>query len=136
MTHSSDPDRPTFPDLRESIGEDPARYLHGREEWVARARIRGIRLRSTIRAWEAVERRLASREAREPRQWVLDALADREAFLEEHGEFDPEPVGLDPNLGPYPPELWEDRAPGDLPPITPHAENIAEPVTDGGESGE
>lgn len=131
---SSGPDRPKYPNVREDIGEDPARYLCRDEPWVAKARIRGIRLLETIAAWRGVERNLARREGREPRLWVIDALDERESHLREHGEFDPPVEGWDLDLGPYPPEIWEDRSAGSLPPITPHEENIADPATDGGGS--
>lgn len=132
---TTDLDRPTFDSLVDDIGEDPARYLYDRERWVALARIRGIHRHQTLRAFRAVERALASREGREPREWVMNALDARETYLDEHGEFDPDVKHEEPETGPYTPDQWE-RGTGSLPPITPHAENIARPATDGGEDGD
>ncbi|MHB9288105.1 hypothetical protein ACKVMT_13830 [Halobacteriales archaeon Cl-PHB] len=130
---ASEPDRPTYPKVKDSIGEDPARFLCRREKWVAKARIRGIHLFEIIEAWRAVERNLAVRRGKEPREWVMEALAKREAYLEDHGEVDPDPEPPEIDPGPYTPDLWKDRTAGSLPPITPHEENIARPATDGGE---
>lgn len=135
---SGDLDRPAFPNVVETIGDDPARYLYDRPRWVALARIRGLRTFDEVRAWRAVEKNLAKRKGviEEPRDWVLDALDDRETELEEHGEFDPD-VDREPfETGAYDPTLWEDRGAGALPPITPHEENIAQPVADGGQDGD
>jgi hypothetical protein len=133
--NTHDPDRPTFPALVDAIGEDPARYLYDRDRWVSLARIRGIHRFEVIEAWRAVERNLASHQGRDPRGWVMSALDEREAYLQEHGEFDPDVDYEEPETGPYTPDQWE-RDAGGLPPITPHAENIVEPVADGGEDGD
>jgi hypothetical protein len=77
--------------LEAAIGEDPARYLdrslasgNGRE--LAFARIPGIDRLEVVNAWRAAERRLATRDDREPRGKLLDLLDEREAYLQEHGE--------------------------------------------------
>jgi hypothetical protein len=79
------------------IGEDPARWLDrdlvggdpgggmDPRAWLA-VRVDGIDELAVVRAWQAVERRLAKRDGREPRQAVLDLLDDREAALREQGE--------------------------------------------------
>lgn len=83
--------RESFPQLREDLGEDPARYLDapmfidGNREpplFTAFARIRGIDRLEVANAWLAVERRLD----RGPRDPVVEALEDRIAYLEEAGE--------------------------------------------------
>jgi len=132
-----DLDRPEFPNLVEKIGDDPARYLYDRPRWVALARIRGLRTFEAVAAFRAVELNLARQKdvLEEPRDWVLAALAERKAQLEEHGEFDPDIEHEEPDLGPYTPDQWQ-RDPGGLPPITPHEENIARPATDGGKDGD
>jgi len=130
-------DRPQYPNVVESIGDDPARYLFNRSRWVALARIRGLRTFDEIEAWRAVEKNLANRMGviEEPREWVLDALDARESELEEHGVFDPDVDREPPETGPFTPDQWE-RDAGGLPPITPHEENIAQPVADGGQDGD
>jgi hypothetical protein len=131
------PDRPAFPALVEQIGDDPARYLYGRRRWIALARIRGLRTFEQVEAFRAVERSLVHQYdlRSEPREWVLEALADREAVLEDRGVFDPDVPQEPPETGPYSPGQWE-RDAGGLPPITPHEDNIAEAVADGGEDGD
>jgi len=132
-----DLDRPEYPDTVANIGEDPARYLYDRPRWVALARIRGIHKLAVVAAFRAVELNLARQQdvREEPRDWVLEVLDEREAYLEEHGEFDPDVDHAEPETGPYTPDQWQ-RDPGGLPPITPHESNIARPATDGGEDGD
>lgn len=85
-------DREEFPNLREDIGEDPARYLDHDYFLMCetiRARIRGIDSFAVLRAWEAVERRID----RGPRDKVLEWLEEREAELGEIGEREDRPDG-------------------------------------------
>jgi len=88
---ASSSERESFPQLREDLGEDPARYLDvpmfidGNREpplFTAFARIRGIDRLEVANAWLAVERRLD----RGPRDPVVEALEERIAYLEEAGE--------------------------------------------------
>lgn len=80
-THRSD--RPTYPELEEEIGEDPARYLHDPDEttW---ARIRGIVREDVLDAWYEVETDLG------PRRRVIRALNQRRKVLDGSGESDDE----------------------------------------------
>ena len=80
-----------FPNLKDDIGEDPARYLDqdlttGRE--LIEARIRGIDYLATVRAWMAVERHLGRGLGGRPRPEVIDLLQEREAVLEAEGDRD------------------------------------------------
>lgn len=88
-----------IPDLntRESVrlGENPARFLvedvtadsgDGTTGELIFARIRGIATTELVDYWEGVERWLAMRNDREPREDVLEALADRREEIETHGE--------------------------------------------------
>jgi len=50
------------------------------------ARIRGIVSTELVDYWIGVERWLAMQEDREPRDRVVDALEERKAELQEHGE--------------------------------------------------
>mgnify|MGYP000394376668 CR=1 FL=1 len=89
----------TIPDLNATeskrLGENPARVLveeididtdAGTSGELIFARIRGIETRELVDYWEGVERWLAMREDREPRDDVLDALEERRDELDEHGE--------------------------------------------------
>ncbi|OYR72730.1 hypothetical protein [Halorubrum ezzemoulense] len=77
------------------LGENPARFLveeididtgAGTTGELIVARIRGIATRELVDYWEGVERWLARREDREPRDDVLDALQERREELEANGE--------------------------------------------------
>jgi len=77
------------------LGENPARFLveeididtgAGTSGELIIARIRGIATHELLDYWEGVERWLARREDREPRDDVLDALDARREELDEHGE--------------------------------------------------
>jgi len=77
------------------LGENPARFLveeididtgAGTTGELILARIRGIATRELVDYWEGVERWLARREGRDPRDDVLDALQERREELEEQGE--------------------------------------------------
>lgn len=102
--------------IRDQIGEDPARYLDKdllepplmRTETVRRnhhdevrlipdrdvapegimaiARIRGIDKLERVRAWQAVERRLGRGSDGGPREFIMDALDEREQTLLEIGD--------------------------------------------------
>jgi len=97
MRGSVSRDRERFPELRERLGEDPARWLDaeilgtgtkhvdGRSRMV-RDRIESIDRIVVIRAWKAVERRLGRGEDGGPRSGIIDALDEREKVLEEIGE--------------------------------------------------
>ncbi|MDB2286674.1 hypothetical protein PM038_15670 [Halorubrum ezzemoulense] len=76
------------------LGENPARFLveeididtgAGTTGELIVARIRGIATRELVNYWEGVERWLARREDREPRDDVLEALQERREELEEEG---------------------------------------------------
>ncbi|MYL15686.1 hypothetical protein [Halorubrum distributum] len=77
------------------LGENPARFLveeididtgAGTSGELIVARIRGIATRELVNYWEGVERWLARREDREPRDDVLEALQERREELEEQGD--------------------------------------------------
>ena len=77
------------------LGENPARFLveeltvddgDGTTGELMLARIRGIASTELIDYWLGVERWLAMHNDREPRDRVIDALEERKAELEEHGE--------------------------------------------------
>ena len=82
-------------ELSDEYSENPARFLQepiqidvgdGTTGELMFARIRGIETIALVRYWVAMERRLASIKGRDPRERVLQALAQRERYLEEHGE--------------------------------------------------
>ena len=109
-------DRERFPELREQLGEDPARWLdwsilgeRDRERMV-RTRIESIDRIEVIRAWKAVERRLGRGEDGGPRSGIVQALDEREGVLEEIGERpDRLEVRTEPqNLAPVE-TSWPDR---------------------------
>lgn len=78
--------------MRETIGEDPGRFLDrplvdgaqhtSSPAMFIRARIRGIDRIDVVRAWIAVERRLD----RGPREHIIELLEAREVRLEAIGE--------------------------------------------------
>ena len=79
----------------ERLGENPARFLvedisadngDGTTGELMLARIRGIASVELVDYWLGVERWLAMHEDRDPRDRVIDALEERKAELEEHGE--------------------------------------------------
>ena len=86
--------RDQYPNLREDLGEDPARWLdHRLVEYGAdytdhtlsrmvRDRIHGIDRIAVVNAWIAVERNLD----RGPRRPIIQLLEKRLVYLEEHGE--------------------------------------------------
>jgi hypothetical protein len=89
----------TAPDLNaeesDRLGENPARFLveeididtgAGTTGELIVARIRGIATRELVDYWEGVERWLARREEREPREDVLEALQERREVLDEQGD--------------------------------------------------
>ena len=84
-----------FPEPSRQYGENPARFLaaelavddgDGTSGELMLARIRGIVSTELIDYWLGVENWLAMHEDREPRDRVIDALEERKAHLEEHGE--------------------------------------------------
>jgi len=83
----SSTDRARYPQLKDDVGEDPARFLDHdlvSTEWsaIVESRINGIDRLPVLRAWLAIERRLD----RGPRDYVIDLLDERERFLQEHGD--------------------------------------------------
>jgi hypothetical protein len=71
----SDPDYRTFPDVKERIGEDPARFLSPKTDRDPAPRIRGITDRETAAAWLAVCRQLGcSRRIERALEERVDAL--------------------------------------------------------------
>ncbi|MEZ3163267.1 hypothetical protein ABNG03_00155 [Halorubrum sp. RMP-47] len=100
-THTPDPSL----ELSAEHGENPARFLDveihvdsgsGTSGELMFARIRGIQTIALVRYWVAMERRLASIRDRDPRERVLQALAQRERYLDEHGEGLPQ-TGMTPS---------------------------------------
>lgn len=84
---------PWSENLKDDIGEDPARYLavdRLDDLRLARARIQGIDYLAVLRAWGAVERRLHDRgEVTEHhREKVSGWLDEREEELSEVGDRD------------------------------------------------
>lgn len=84
--------RRRFDDLKDDIGEDPARWLdwdlirHEDRRNIALTLIDSIDTIERIRAWKAVERALAVEHDREPRSKIIQRLDQREEWLELHGE--------------------------------------------------
>ncbi|WP_424001216.1 hypothetical protein ACOZ4I_15765 [Haloarcula salina] len=78
--------------LRDQIGEDPARWLdwdllsHADRREMVFDLIDGMDSLQRVRAWRAVERRLAARDDRDPRAKIMQRLDQREEWLELHGE--------------------------------------------------
>ncbi|QRG24168.1 hypothetical protein [Halorubrum coriense] len=84
-----------FPEPALEYGENPARFLveelsvddgEGTSGELMLARIRGLETIELCGFWLAVERALANKESREPRERVERAIRERKAELEEHGE--------------------------------------------------
>lgn len=94
-------DRVEFPRLQERLGEDPAKFLDRdlvgdrNAQRMVRDRIAGIDSLEVVSAWQAVERHLADHYDREPRKGVVDALAERGQWLEEHGDRDERSTRID-----------------------------------------
>jgi hypothetical protein len=92
MRATADPDRETFPDIADEIGEDPARFLdnplvvpgESSPMLLAKARIRGIADTDTIEAWIDVETSLD----RGPRKKVIAMLNQRRAHLRDQADVD------------------------------------------------
>lgn len=70
--------------LTDDIGEDPARWLDGPLDPIPR--IRGLQTIKRVRGWIAAERLIAKRRDRQQRESILDALGQRESYLERIGE--------------------------------------------------
>jgi hypothetical protein len=85
-------ERMRCPTLVESIGEDPARWLDADlladddRASMVKTLIDGIDSLQRVRAWRAVERRLAARDDRDPRAPIMQRLDQREEWLKLHGE--------------------------------------------------
>ncbi|WP_049906597.1 hypothetical protein [Halorubrum tebenquichense] len=84
-----------FPEPAQEYGENPARFLieeltvddgDGTTGELLLARIRGLETIELCGFWLAVERALANKEGREPRDRVERAIRERKAHLEEHGD--------------------------------------------------
>ena len=84
-----------FPEPARQYGENPARFLaeelslddgDGTSGELMLARIRGVETIELCGFWLAVERALANKEGREPRERVERAIRQRKAELEEHGD--------------------------------------------------
>ncbi|MHB9286768.1 hypothetical protein ACKVMT_06980 [Halobacteriales archaeon Cl-PHB] len=118
--------------LADAIGEDPGRFLDG--PLPAKPRIQGLRTLEKVRAWRAAERKIARIRNRSPDEDILAELAERQEYLEEHGEHDPDIEPKKIETGPYPPEKWAGQSSPGASTITPHEENIARPAADGGEA--
>jgi hypothetical protein len=101
--------RRRFDELKDQIGEDPARWLdwdlftNGHRRQLVRSLIKGIDTVERVRAWKAIERRLADQDDRKPRAKIMQWLDQREEWLELHGE--------------RPDRLQERDEPRDLPPV-------------------
>lgn len=91
---NSDADRASFPDLREHVGHDPARWLdwslmdNDDQRRLVRSLIRGLNDIATVRAWMGIERRLGRGPDDGPREQVMGWLEDREAELQTRGRAD------------------------------------------------
>ncbi|WP_434521266.1 hypothetical protein [Halorubrum sp. AS12] len=117
-----------FPEPSQQYGENPARFLaedltvddgEGTSGELMLARIRGLETIELCGFWLAVERALANKEGREPRDSVEREIRERKSALEAHGE------GL-PQAGMTPAERREAAAERD-------AESVAVLVDDDGE---
>ena len=84
-----------FPEPARQYGENPARFLaeelslddgDGTSGELMLARIRGVETIELCGFWLAVERALANKEGREPRERVERAIRQRKAELEANGE--------------------------------------------------
>jgi len=84
-----------FPEPAREYGENPARFLveklsvddgGGTTGELMLARIRGLGTIELCGFWLAVEQALANKEGREPRDRVEQAIRERKAHLEAHGE--------------------------------------------------
>ena len=138
-SYEETPDRETFPKVAEEIGEDPARFLDrelvgtgdSAPAMLVKARVRGIRKLSTVRAWKAVERALGRGPDDGPREGVMRLLRQREEYIKEH-----EPDKW--RLGPHRPPEWFDTGDSD---DQERSKSALEKVrsgqlaTDGGEDG-
>lgn len=93
-------EHPSYPSIKADLGYNPARFLNHdlletgdggtteSNQMLVRAVIRGLGSVAAVRAWTVVERNLAHQvDDREPRQPVLDWLAEREAELEGQGDL-------------------------------------------------
>jgi hypothetical protein len=69
-------DRPSNPDIKDRIGEDPARYLVD-PDMTTWSRIRGINSEDVLEAWLSVEEDLG------PRRKVIKRLNKRRRELQE-----------------------------------------------------
>jgi hypothetical protein len=76
------------PGLKADIGEDPERFLDQPidydDQWPI-ARIMGIDSLRVVRIWKRIETD-PDRAAGEPREQIIQLLAQREAYLEAHGD--------------------------------------------------
>lgn len=76
-TQAATSSRPRYPDIADEVGEDPARFLSASESDLPLARIRGIRHRSLLSAWRAVElREFGGRDV------ILEAIDERDRELQ------------------------------------------------------
>jgi hypothetical protein len=83
------------PGLKADIGEDPERFLSRSisfDDQFPFARINGIDSLRVVRIWKRIESD-PDRAAGEPREPVLQALEQREEFLEAHGDRDDRVAG-------------------------------------------
>lgn len=74
--------------LDQDLLEDGSRHTTSSNRHLVRAVIRGLPSVERCRAWAAVERQLATRQDREPREPILEWLDEREAELEQQGDLD------------------------------------------------
>lgn len=79
--------RPTFPDVAEDIGEDPARFIVAGGELLA-SRLKGIDRVEVARKWIEVEIALAEQLDRDVNQELIGWLNRRIDHLREHGGRD------------------------------------------------
>lgn len=80
-------ERPTFPEVKEEIGEDPARFITFRGQLLT-ARLKGIDRVEVARKWIEVELELAEQLDRDPDQRLIGYLNKRIDALREHGGRD------------------------------------------------
>lgn len=79
--------RPTFPDVAEEIGEDPARFIVAGGELLT-SRLKGIDRVGVARKWVEVEIALAEQLDRDVDQQLIGWLNRRIGHLQEHGGRD------------------------------------------------
>lgn len=119
-------DYPWTERVSEAIGHDPARFLDRPLHTTGigddydglrfiEARIKGIRRLKVVHLYKRVEKNLAKRQDREPRDEVMDLLDTQESLIQEFGDLE-EYLQEAPRRDPEPTESvvrWPDRDGGE-----------------------